>query len=118
MKLMVTGGRDYDDEKMVFDVLDEIHAKTPIKLLIHGNAKGADALAQLWCNDRGVPFKAFPAKWKQYGKAAGPIRNQDMINEKPWLLVAFPGGTGTANAVFVARRHNIPVQIIPPRRPI
>ncbi len=55
-------------------------------------------------------LKAIPADWDKFGKGAGPIRNQQMIDEgKPDLVVAFPGGTGTADMVKRAKKHGIEV---------
>ena len=46
--------------------------------------------------------------WKKYGKKAGPLRNQQMLEEgKPDLVVAFPGGNGTADMVRRAKKANI-----------
>ena len=52
----------------------------------------------------------YPADWKKYGKSAGPLRNQRMIDEgKPDLVVAFPGGVGTADMISRAKAYNISV---------
>ena len=110
VKVLVCGGRDYRDVVCVFKTLEAIHAKTPIGVIIEGGALGADELAEVWAADRGVRCWAFPALWKLNGKAAGPIRNQRMIDEgKPDLVVAFPGGRGTADMVRRARTAGVEV---------
>ena len=76
MRLLVCGGRDYNDEARVFDCLDSIHAKWPISVLIHGAARGADSLADKWAKERNIPVKAFPADWNKWGKRASFMRNQ------------------------------------------
>ena len=48
MKVIVCGGRNYSDRKRVFTTLDALHAETPITVLMHGDARGADALADDW----------------------------------------------------------------------
>jgi hypothetical protein len=107
---MVTGGRDYADKDRVYEVLDQAHAENPIGKLIHGKAKsGADVLANEWAEERGVSVKPFPADWNRYKKAAGVIRNQEMVNFGPDIVIAFPGGTGTADAMRRARLRRIPV---------
>ena len=56
---------------------------------------------------------AYPANWKKHGRAAGPIRNKQMLEEaKPDLVIAFPGGAGTANMVKQAREAGVKVEII------
>jgi hypothetical protein len=108
MRVLVTGGRAYDNRNRLTRALDSLHAKHPITTLIHGNAPGADTLAADWPRTRGVTAISYPANWKQHAKAAGPIRNQQMINlGKPDAVVAFPGGKGTADMLAKARAANI-----------
>lgn len=110
MKVLVCGGRDYADYAHVKAVLDEIHAKTPLSCVIHGAARGADFLADRWSNERGMDTRVFPANWRAYGPAAGPRRNETMLKEgKPDLVVAFPGGRGTADMVRRAIAANVTV---------
>lgn len=113
MKVLVCGGREYMDESFVYKTLDEIHKKTPITLIIEGGARGADAYAYHWwecSNIDQVCLKTYPADWKKYGMGAGPIRNKQMLDEgKPDLVVAFPGGVGTADMVRRAKWENVPV---------
>lgn len=98
MKVIVCGGRNFDDRPLCKYTLDLIHAATPITCVIHGGASGADTLAGQWAADNGVPVKVYPADWKTHGRAAGPIRNALMLDtEKPDLVVALPGGRGTAD---------------------
>jgi hypothetical protein len=97
VKVLVCGGRDYSDKDFVFQILDEL----PIELLIHGAARGADSLAGEWAAERRVPCMAFPAPWgSQRWRGAGPTRNGWMLAwGQPDVVVAFPGGSGTADMV-------------------
>ena len=109
MKVLVCGGRNFDDREFVRIVLDRIHKETPITGIVHGAAPGADTLAGWWATINEVPNLDYPAPWRTHGKAAGPIRNQMMLDaEKPDMVVAFPGGRGTADMVDRARRAGIP----------
>lgn len=68
----------------------------PITTIISGACRGADRLAVMWAKSVGVPVEEYPANWGRYGKAAGPIRNLQMLKDgKPDLVVAFSGGHGT-----------------------
>jgi hypothetical protein len=79
-------------------------------VIIHGAAPGADTLAGQWAADKGIPVEAFPADWEKHGRAAGPIRNKQMLDDgKPDLVVAFPGGWGTANMCKQAREAGVRV---------
>lgn len=110
MRLLVCGGRDYADKVRVFAELDAVRRRFNVTLVIHGGQTGADTLAGAWGILRGVPVRSFPAQWTKYGKAAGPMRNQQMLDEgQPDLVVAFPGDIGTANMVGKARRYGVPV---------
>lgn len=112
--MLVTGGRHYANEFLVFRTLDAVHAETPISLLIQGDATGADALARHWAMDREIPYLSHPAAWNRDGKyKAGPIRNSAMLKQwKPQKGVAFPGGNGTADMVKKMRAAGIEVLVV------
>jgi hypothetical protein len=111
VRVLVCGGRDYSDHELVCMVLDRIHAETPIDIVIHGGARGADSLAHAWAVDRRVAVVEVKANWKAHGRAAGPIRNQDMLDRwEPSMVLAFPGGRGTADMVDRARKAGVYVE--------
>lgn len=111
MRVFVCGGRDYGDKKTLRAVLDELDVRWgPFKVVIHGNAQGADRLADIWAFRNSRLIERFPADWRTHGRAAGPIRNKRMLDEgKPDLVVAFPGGHGTANMTKQARAAGVEV---------
>lgn len=110
MRVLVCGGRHYEDSKQMNSVLDKLHSESPIALIIHGSSRGADSLADLWAFHRGIPRQNYPADWKRWGRVAGIIRNRQMLNEgNPCLVVAFPGGKGTANMIQLANESGVPV---------
>lgn len=97
-RVLVCGGRDFSDYEKLREKLDFIHASRGITKIIHGAARGADSLAGRWAKENKVPCEEYPADWDRHGKAAGHIRNQEMLDKgKPTLVVAFDGGRGTAN---------------------
>lgn len=109
MRVLVCGGRDYQDDGVVFKALDEVDAVKGVDEIIHGGARGADTLAGYWADKNGVPKTVFLADWDTHGKAAGAIRNQQMLDTDPDLVVAFPGGRGTEDMVRRAKRSGYPV---------
>lgn len=112
-KVLVCGGRDYGDRRAVYDILDRAHSVNPITLLICGGARGADQLAAGWAAYRSVPTKVFRADWEKHGRGAGPLRNQQMLTEgDPDLVIAFPGGRGTADMARRAEAASVPVAYI------
>lgn len=113
MRLLVCGGRDFAGYNLLQDTLDAIRKDTGIDLMIQGGASGADALAARWAKKRGITVLTFMAAWHRHGKAAGPLRNQQMIEEgKPDLVIAFPGGRGTDDMVWRALQAGIEVRRI------
>ena len=79
-------------------------------LIIHGGADGADLAADNWAVTNWVPMEEYRASWKEHGHLAGPLRNQKMLDEgKPDLVVAFPGGKGTADMCARAVRAKLPL---------
>jgi hypothetical protein len=108
--LLVCGGRDYSDKHTLWVTLNGcVHDRGVIRV-IAGGAKGADTLAEEWAKIQEIECVVYHADWAKHGRAAGPIRNQQMLDDsKPNLVVAFPGGRGTADMVRRARAAGIEV---------
>lgn len=106
-RVLVCGGRGFSGSHVIFSELDKLKS---VDLVIHGGASGADRIAGKWAEARGIPCMCFPAPWRHYGNHAGPIRNGWMLDlGKPDLVMAFPGGRGTADMVRRAEEHGVPV---------
>jgi YspA, cpYpsA-related SLOG family len=109
MRIIVCGGRDYQDRTSLFEALDDLHAEYGIDLIIHGNARGADQLAGQYATDRGIPVHSYSPDWS-LGRKAGPLRNQRMIDDgKPDAVLAFPGGRGTDDMIRRACKAGLKV---------
>ena len=109
-RVLVCGGRDFSDRERFADIMNGIVRRRRVGRIIQGGASGADELAREWCVRWHYTYEHFPADWKKHGRAAGPIRNQQMIDEgKPDLVVAFPGGRGTADMVNRAKLAGLEV---------
>jgi hypothetical protein len=127
-RVLVCGGRDYgkrwDDHQSSFvtdthavhrlhRVLEDIQVPEGSDLVIvHGAAAGADNLASTWAKNKHITEMPFPADWSG-GKSAGIERNIEMLEEsEPDLIVAFPGGKGTAHMVGLARKTKTPLIVV------
>lgn len=111
MKVIVCGGRNYNNQIFINDKLDELHIKKEIKTVIQGGASGADFCAGIWAKNKSIEVRQYDAEWKIHGRGAGAIRNRRMLYDgKPDLVVAFPGGKGTTDMKRQAR--NAGVQVI------
>ncbi len=108
MRVLICGGRDYCDRKTFFATVGDLVGSQDV--VIHGGAKGADHLAAEYCAYFKIAAMVFPADWSKHGKSAGPKRNQLMLDDgKPDLVVAFPGGRGTADMVRRAKKAGVKV---------
>jgi predicted Rossmann-fold nucleotide-binding protein len=129
MLVVVTGGRNYANMQMITDVLDFVHRAEPITGLINGLANGADSLCRKWAVNNNVTPMDFPAKWEdihvmgavirnrrdgtKYNVVAGFQRNQAMVDAGAQMVVAFPGGNGTADMMARCEKAKLLLLQIP-----
>lgn len=107
MRILVTGGRDFSDHNLLYETLDNLG----ITEICQGGAKGADRLAGAWAHDRSIPCVIYKADWGLHGKSAGIKRNIFMLDDfKPDLVVAFPGGRGTAHMIQYSKKQGYKVE--------
>lgn len=125
MRVLVTGGREfstYEDRMWLYAGLNLLHSMDAIVELIEGGARGADLAAKNWalwrmaCGDK-VVLTTVDAEWERYSAGllagqknpAGAIRNEEMAKLRPDVVLACPGGVGTANMVATAKAHGLRV---------
>lgn len=114
MRILICGGRDYARASHLNATLDALDAECKITLVVHGDAPGADTLADRWAEARGIDRIKVPANWIGRGKAGGPYRNRMMLRlVRPEMVIAFPGGDGTAGMAKLAGDAEIPVHHVP-----
>lgn len=114
LTVLVCGGRQYSDAERVYAVLEMWRLKCKHLRIIEGGCRGADAFARKWALwqpfERMVSWSTYDADWRKYGKAAGPLRNQRMLDEgKPDLVLAFGGHSGTNDMIKRARKAGVNV---------
>lgn len=109
-RILVCGGRDFEDRELLYNVLNQ---EGDDIVIISGMARGADTIGVDWAVLNNCEVDEYPADWRKHGRKAGPIRNQQMLDEgKPDLVIAFKGGNGTNDMVRRARKAGIPVKTI------
>lgn len=110
-RILVCGGRNYKDRAKISQELE--HCRQWFDddfVIIAGGANGVDWCAKSWAIDNGYPCIEMIAAWDFYGPGAGVIRNNWMLKyAMPDLVIAFPGGVGTADMVKRAKKANIPI---------
>lgn len=113
MRVLVCGSRWFTDWELMDAVLSaELHEGDT---LIHGAARGADTMAEEWATGQGIEILDFPANWDKYKKAAGPIRNKQMLEEgKPDIVIAFlaKDSRGTKNMIDQATKAGVEIKVI------
>lgn len=108
MIVLITGGRDYRNQREMFSVLDKLHAERGFTYLVHGDAAGADQMSHRWAKKRGVQPVAMEALWDANGAKDGIARNKRMLDFcTPDVCIAFSGGRGTANMMRLAREAGV-----------
>lgn len=109
-KVAFTGGLDFNDHRLIWARLDQVHAKHPGMVLLHGGSpKGAELIAAKWADNRKVPQIAFKPDWTKHGKAAPFKRNDAMLDVLPVGVLVFPGTGIQENLGDKARKLGIPV---------
>lgn len=126
MRLLVCGGRKFHNKAVVFATLQQLHGTYEFEWVITGGCSGADQLGKMWAKANNIARRTFLADWddieiegavvryhdngKPYNAIAGNMRNTEMLVEgKPDLVVAFPGGSGTADMVAKAKAAKVSV---------
>lgn len=107
MKVLICGSREWLDPVPIKEVID---ALSPGSTVIVGGARGADLIAQNLAEERDdITVKVFYAEWDMWGKRAGPMRNIEMLNNKPDIVYAFPlrKSKGTYHTINEAKKRNI-----------
>ena len=109
-KIAFTGGLEFNDHRLIWAKLDQVHAKHTDMVLLHGGSpKGAERIAARWADQRKVPQVAFKPDWTRHAKAAPFKRNDSMLAVLPIGVMAFPGTGIQGNLADKARKMGIPV---------
>ena len=108
MKRIVIGGyRKFNDYKVFKDFVDSCIGDENEITILSGHCKGVDLMGEQYAKEKGLLLEVYPAEWQKYGRAAGPIRNKQMV-EKADVVIAFtcPRATGTKNLISHAKKLN------------
>jgi predicted Rossmann fold nucleotide-binding protein DprA/Smf involved in DNA uptake len=105
-KVAIVGSRDWADHEAVTDYVNSLNADD---IVISGGAPGVDTITEIAAIERGLAFLKFPAKWDQYGRIAGALRNRDIAKACDRLVAFWTGSRGTAITVQMAKDLGKPV---------
>ena len=118
-RMIVCGGSNFNDYSLLESSLNRVLSEysNDIIEIISGHAKGADSLGERYALEKGLKCTIFKAEWSKYGRAAGPIRNSQMLEyaqQKNPTVIAFWDGKshGTKDTITKAKKLNIACEVI------
>lgn len=113
MKVIIAGSRDFEDYDHLREKVNEFRKNNVITEIVSGNARGADRLGEKYSTEYGLNLTLYPANWKKYGNAAGPIRNRAMAEYADALIAVWDGNSkGTENMIDCMHKLKKPVYVI------
>ena len=119
MRILICGSRNWNDPQPIAEILDDhigLLQEGQGLVLIHGGARGADSVAHAEAQRRQIPTITEKADWTRYGKGAGPVRNQLMLDKHaPDAVYAFRStgrSTGTDDMIKRAKKAGVPTYVI------
>jgi hypothetical protein len=115
MRLIIAGGRDFNDYELLKEKVDYILSNKPKDNIeiVSGTARGADILGERYAKEKGYKIMEFPAKWGQYGKSAGYKRNEEMANYASHCVCFWDGESkGTKHMIDIAKRERLNLRVI------
>lgn len=119
MRVIIAGARDITNPAVVIPIIDEVSGPWVIGTVLCGCARGVDSIGETWAVMRGRMVERFPADWATHGKAAGPLRNEQMAARADALLLIWHGDSpGSRNMLQRAAAHRLLiVERVIPRGP-
>lgn len=113
MKLAVVGSRNFQDYDLLRSKLSKINDETPITLILSGGAQGADCLGEFFAEENNIPTQIFKPDWKKFGRAAGVIRNEDIIKNSDQVIAFWDGKSkGTLSSINLTKKYDKKLIII------
>jgi len=111
MNYAIIGSRSFQNYEMLKIVCNRLLRETDT--IVSGAASGADILGKQYAIERKLKYLEFPAVWSKYGKRAGFIRNQKIIDNSDFVIAFWDGvSNGTKHSIELAKLDKIPTLII------
>lgn len=110
-KTIIAGGRDFDGYNFLKENIDKLDIT--ITEVVSGKCQGVDLFGEKYAKENEIKIKEFPANWKQFGKAAGPIRNGEMAKYADTLIAFWDQKSkGTKSMIDLAKKNGLTVYVI------
>ena len=115
-RVIIAGGREFQDYALVKQKCDyylQNKLQTDTIVIVSGHATGADSLGERYASEKGLSVELHPADWQRHGRAAGPIRNEEMASVADALIAFWDGQSrGTKNMIDTANAKGLKVAIV------
>lgn len=112
MRVIIAGSRDIRYLSIIEIAVEASGWRDEMTRVVSGNARGVDRLGEWWAQVMGIPVTRYPVDWKKHGKAAGPIRNEEMAQNADALIAIWDGKSrGTKDMIQRANKHGLKVFI-------
>lgn len=114
MKLIIAGGRYFNNYELLKEKVDYFLSNESGDIeIVSGKARGADSLGEKYAKEKGYPVKEFPAKWNEYGKRAGYLRNEEMALYATHCVCFWDGKSkGTKHMIDLAKKSNLNLRVV------
>ncbi len=113
LKVIVAGGRDFNNYDLLSNKLDILFSKTANVVIVSGMARGVDSLAVKYAESNKLRVSEFPANWLKHGKASGFRRNVEMARFADACVCFWDGKSpGTKHMIDTAKRMNLKLRVI------
>lgn len=117
MRVIVCGGRNFQDKEYCFEKLDELIGQNKDIEIVSGHAKGVDSFGEEYALINSLKVSVFKPDWKKYGRAAGPIRNKEMykyaLEDNPMVIAFWDGSSkGTKSMIDIASKDGADVRVV------
>lgn len=107
MRVAIVGSRSFVDYREFCRYLSHVDWFLDVSEIVSGGAYGTDSMAKLYALQNNIPITEFLPEWDKYGKKAGPIRNEKIVNYCERLIAFWNGkSAGTKNSINLARQQN------------
>lgn len=111
-RVIIAGSRCFNDYEYLKKCMDFYLKNQKDVVVLCGEAHGADTLGKRYAQERGFSVLSFPADWRRFGRAAGPVRNRAMSAQADACVVFWVGGSpGSASMVAEARRAGLALRV-------
>ena len=112
MKIIIAGGRDFEDYKHLCGICDEVLSHFENVSIVSGTARGTDRLGERYAKEHGYKVDRFPADWDKHGKRAGYLRNQQMAKYADGLIAFWDNKSkGTKNMISEANKERLMIVV-------